>query len=132
MTVCQQLTSQASTGSQVAPRRSPASHSKARFLGQAPDFISTRLFGAKMRIALAESSVGNRRSGLRARAGHYDCNHHETLASLMLQPTTCDPGQNHVTNIIAAQAGFCEHTHIMTGETWHKTDTKCWNCSSLS
>jgi len=31
VTVCQRLTSKASTGLQVAPRQPPASHSKARF-----------------------------------------------------------------------------------------------------
>jgi len=39
------------------------------------------LFGTQMCIALAEYSVGNGRSGVRARTGHDDCNHMETLAS---------------------------------------------------
>jgi hypothetical protein len=54
--------------------------------------------------------VGNGRSGLRARTGHDNCNHMETLASLMLQPTLVIQVTESRTSILAAQVAFCEHT----------------------
>jgi hypothetical protein len=61
--------------------------------------------------------VGNRRSGVRARTGHDDCNHMETLASLMLQPTLViqvTESRDKHRRIVAAQVAFCEHTHVAT------------------
>src|ERR1700682_3581625 len=84
-------------------------------------------------VSHGRNSEWNGRTAVWARTGHGDCNHMETLASPVLQPTlviqvTESRDQHHRSPSGALRIYPC----IARGDVWYKMSAKCWNSSSSS